>query len=131
QKFVAQANSTMRSFDQTGNGCARGMAITPQLHHADNRMQSGERICRNLRPRSRKFPQQCRFTCIRVTDQSGIRDRSQLQYKISLLALFAIGVLPRRTITRALEMHIAFSSSSASAKHEFLSVSHKIDKWNC
>jgi hypothetical protein len=52
QKFVTQAKSSMRSLDQTGNVCNRGTLIPGQLHDADNRMQSGERICRNLRPGS-------------------------------------------------------------------------------
>src|SRR5262249_52835867 len=73
----------------------------------------------------------CRFTCVRVTDQSNVCNRSQLQLKISLLALFAVGVLPRRAITRTLETHIALSSFSSATKHEFLSVAHKIDKWSC
>jgi hypothetical protein len=50
---------------------------------------------------------------------------------MSLLALFAVGVLPRRAIARTLEMHIAFSSFSAVTKHEFLPVAHNIDEWNC
>src|SRR5438094_10652239 len=43
-----------------------------------------------------------------------------------MLALFTVGVLARRAITRALEMHIALASFSSVAKQKFLSVPGEI-----
>src|SRR5438105_11886939 len=39
-----------------------------------------------------------------------------------MIAFFTVGVLPRRAIARALEMHIALPTFSSVAKHKFLSV---------
>src|SRR5205823_7878694 len=48
---------------------------------------------------------------------------------MSLLAFFALRVLARCTIARALEVHIALPSRPAAAKDEFLTVMRKIDNW--
>src|SRR5205809_4659087 len=48
---------------------------------------------------------------------------------MSLLAFFALRVLARCTIARALEVHIALSSRPAATKDEFLTVMRKIDNW--
>src|SRR5437868_15509110 len=43
-----------------------------------------------------------------------------------MIAFFTVGVLPRRAIARALEMHIALPTFSSVAKHKFLSVPGEI-----
>src|SRR5438128_11818087 len=48
---------------------------------------------------------------------------------MSLLAFFALRVLTRCTIARALEVHIALPSRPAATKDEFLTVMRKIDNW--
>src|SRR5207248_3579132 len=46
-----------------------------------------------------------------------------------LLAFFALCILARRPIARALEVNIALPSPAAATKDEFLTVVRKIDKW--
>src|SRR5207249_10660313 len=48
---------------------------------------------------------------------------------MSLLAFFALRVLTRCTIARALEVHIALPSRPAATKDEFLTVMRKVDNW--
>src|SRR6266436_8484200 len=89
-------------------------------------MQRRERIGRNLRSRSGNFPQQRRFTSIWITNESRVRNRSQLEKEISLLAFFTLCVLTRRAVARALEMHITFTACSAPTKYKFFAVADKI-----
>src|SRR5260370_38506703 len=91
-------------------------------------MARRERICRNLRSRSGDFPQQRRFTSIWITNEPCVRNRSQLEKEISLLAFFTLGVLARRAVARTLEMDIAFTPCSARTKYKFFAVADKIDK---
>ena len=83
----------MRSFDQSRNIRNRRAPIIRELHHADHRMQSREGIRRDLRMRRRDSPEQSRFSRVRITDQSGVRDRAQLEQESSFFAFFAFGVL--------------------------------------
>src|SRR5437773_7980383 len=48
---------------------------------------------------------------------------------MSLLAFFALRVLARCTIARALEVYIALPFRPAATKDEFLTVMSKIDNW--
>src|SRR5436305_14472363 len=48
---------------------------------------------------------------------------------MSLLAFFALRVLARCTIARALEVHIALPSRPAATKDEFLTVMREVDNW--
>src|SRR6266478_9833401 len=70
QEFVAQPNPPVCSFDQTRDIRNGRPPVTWHFHYTDDRMQRRERICCDLRPRSRDFPQKCRFACIRITNES-------------------------------------------------------------
>ena len=75
EKPVAEPCAFMRALDQPGNVGEHELAAL-RIHDAELRMQRRERICRDLRPRSGDFPQQCRFACIRITNESCVRNRS-------------------------------------------------------
>ena len=120
QKSVPEPKISMRAFDQTRNIRHRRAAIIREIHHADHRVQSRERIRRDLRMGRGNSPQQRRFPGIRVTDQSGIGDRPQLENEGPLLAFFALCVLARRAIPRALEMDVSFPALASVTKNKFL-----------
>src|SRR5437899_6125014 len=130
QKLVAQAEPPVRSFNQTGNICNARTPVAWKFNHADDRMQRGKRIRRDLRARSRDFAQWCRFARVRITNEPCIGDRSQLEQKISLLTFFPFGVFARRAIAGTLEMHVTLTPCSALAKHKVLSIAGKIDNGN-
>jgi len=76
-------------------------------------MQRREGISGDFRPGCGNLSEQSRFSSIRVTDQSGVGDRAQLQQEMPLLPFFAFGVFARRAITRALEMNVTFAAGAA------------------
>src|SRR4051812_48749910 len=90
-------------------------------------MQRRKWIRRDLRTCCRDVPQQRGFTSVGITDQARIGHRSQLEQKMSLLALLAFGVLARRAITRTFEMNISLPALPALTKNEFLPFTLKID----
>ena len=127
QKIVSEPKIAMRTLNQTRNVRDRRAAITRKLNHADDRMQRRERIGRDFRTRRRDFSQQRRFSRIRITDESSIGNRAQLEQKMSLLAFLAFGVFARRAIARAFEMNIPLPARAAATKHKLLTVARKIN----
>ena len=98
-----------------------------ELNDADNRMQRREWISGDFGPRRGDFSEQRRFAGIWITNESRIRDRAELQQKMTGLAFCAFGVFARRAIARTLEMDISFSARAPFAKNEVLFVAGKID----
>src|SRR6266516_6360675 len=125
---MAEPESVMRAFNQTGNVGDCRPAITGEFDHANNRMQRSKRIRCDLGPRRRNSTEQRRFACVRVTNQCSIRHRAQLQEEMLLLAFFALGVLTRRAIPRTLKMYVALPARAAMTQNEFLAIPRKIDK---
>src|SRR5207245_6022097 len=82
QKIVSEPKIAMRTLNQTRNVRDRRAAITRKLNHTDDRMQRRERIGRDFRTRRRDFSQQRRFSRIRITDESSIGNRAQLEQKM-------------------------------------------------
>src|SRR5205823_7311220 len=109
KKLVTQSNAFVSAFDQARNVRDRYPPILGELNNSDYRMQSCKRIRRNFWPGGGNCAKQRRFSGIRITDQPGIGDRSQLEQKISGLAFIAFGVLPSSAIARTFEMNIALA----------------------
>src|SRR6266403_216211 len=132
QEFVPEAETTVRAFDQARDVGDRRPAITGKFHDADNRMQRGKRIRRNLGARRRNFSEQCRFPRVWITDEAGVRDRAQLEQEMALLAFSTFSVLTRRAIPRALEMHVSFAARATATKNKLLFFPRKIhDEVDC
>ena len=87
EKIVAEPDVSMRAFDQSRNIRDRRAPIAVEFHHADHRMQRREWIRRDLRVRRGNLSEQSRFPGIRITDQSRVGDRAQLEHEMSLSRL--------------------------------------------
>src|SRR5215472_11986604 len=119
EEAVAKARAFMRALDQPGNVGQHELAAVG-IHHAELRMQRGEGIVRDLRPRRADLAEQGRFAGIGQPDETGIGDQFQPQPDPALLAgLARIGVA-RRAVGRGLEMRIAEAAVAAFGEHELL-----------
>src|SRR6266481_348347 len=99
---MAESKAVMRAFTQTRDVRNRRMPVIRKFDHADDWMQCRERICCRFRVCRRNFSQKRRFARVWITNQAGIRDCSQFEKEMPLLAFFAFGVLAWRAPTRAL-----------------------------
>src|SRR5260370_29929195 len=124
---MAESEPVMRAFNQTGDVRNRRTPVIRKFHHADDWMQCCERICCYFRLCRRNFPQKRGFARVWITNQAGIRDGSQFEKEMPLIAFFAFGVLAWRAITRALEMHVAFPARATATKDKLLLIPYKID----
>src|SRR6266550_2257678 len=127
QKFVPEAETTVRAFDQARDVCDRRPAITGKFHDTDNRMQRSKRIRCHLGACRRNFSEQCRFARVWITDEAGVRDRAQFEQEMALFAFLPFSVLTRGAIARALEMHVSFASRATPTKNKLLILVCKID----
>ena len=109
----------MRAFDQAGNvGQHEFAAVDP--HHAELRMQRGERIVGDLRLGGADRGEEGRLAGIRQADEAGVGDQLQPQPDPALLARLAgIGVA-RRAVGRGLEMRVAEAAIAALGEHDAL-----------
>src|SRR5260370_34715749 len=124
---MAESELVMCAFNQARDVRNRRTPVIRKFHHADDWMQCRERIGCRFRLCRRNFPQKRGFARVWITNQSGIRNGSQLEKEMPLLAFLAFGVLARRAITRTLEMHVAFPARATAPKHKLLPVPYKID----
>ena len=116
----------MRAFDQTRHVADREPVPVVIFDNADLRVQRGERIRRDFRPRLGNGREQRGFARIRITDQPDFGHDAQFEKKIALLARLA-----RLRETRCLargrrKIPVAQSAAPALAKHELLSVFREI-----
>ena len=119
EEAVAEAGALMRALDQAGNIGQHEFAAVG-IHDAELRMQRGEGIVGDLRPRRADLGEEGRLAGIGQADEAGIRDQFQPQPDPALLAgLAGIGVA-RRAVGRRFEMRIAEAAIAALGEHEFL-----------
>ena len=103
----AEPSSLMRALDQPGDIRQHELLGGRQPHHAQLRMQRGERIVRDLRPRRRNRRQERGFAGIRQPDQPDIGDQFQAQPNRAFLARPALVGPPRCPVGRGLVVRIA------------------------
>jgi len=83
-------------------------------------MQRGEWIVRDLRARVGDRGDQRGLACVRHAEQADIGEHFQLELELLLFAGVAGCLLPRRTIDRALEAHVAEATIAALGDHHHL-----------
>ena len=106
----------MRAFDQTGHIGDHERLLVRLLahrHHAQIRLERGERVVRNLGLGSRNPRNQRRLSGIRIPDQPHIGQQFQFQPVESLLALPPQFVLARCLVGAGGKVLIAASPTSA------------------
>src|SRR4051794_21142438 len=109
----------MGAFDQPRNIGNRSAAIFPNVHYPDDRMKRGKRVRRDLGSCRGNLGEQRRLAGVGITDEPGIGNRAQFEPEVSTLTVFAVTVLDRRAVTRALEMHIALAALAALGQEKF------------
>ena len=96
------------------------------LDDADLRMQRGERIRRDFRPRLGNGREQRGFARVRIADQPDFGHDAQLEKKIAFLARLARLRETRRLARGRRKVPVAQPAATAFAKHELLSVFSEI-----
>ena len=112
EEAVAEAGALMRALDQARNIRQHEFAAIG-IHHAELRMQRGERIVGDLRFRGADGREEGRLAGIGQADQAGVGDQFQPQPDPALLAdLAGIGVA-RRAVGGGFEMRVAEAAIAA------------------
>ena len=123
QELRAQPGSCVRALDQARNvGDHKADFILRIAHrnHAKIRLQSGERIVGDLRPRRRDARDQRGLTHVRISDQADIRQQLQFKPVVVFFAGASILVLARRLMHRSGKARIAASTAAAAGNHHAL-----------
>src|SRR6185369_16780472 len=98
QKAIAQTRARVRAFNQSRYiGNDEGVKVS-QVHDAEMRFQSRERIISNLWARCRNGRDKRRLAGIWKTHQAHIRKQLQLELKVQLFSTAAALVIARSTI---------------------------------
>ena len=103
QEPDAEPRAFRRALDEPGNVGHHEAAMLADAHHAEIRVQRGERIIRDFRPRRRHRADERRLAGIRQPEQTHVRDHLQLELERALLARQARPELARRAIGARLE----------------------------
>src|SRR5438477_5546949 len=91
-------------------------------------MQGGKWIRRDPGSGSGDLLDQCRFPGVGITDERCVCDRTQLEKKMTALALAAFGIFARRAIARAFEMDITFPARATFAEQKLLILTGEISE---
>src|SRR5262245_2489096 len=119
EEAVAEARAFVRAFDQTRNIGEHELALVDR-DHAELRMQRGERIVGDLRPRRAHGGKEGRLAGIREPDDAGVSDQLQAQPDRALLARLARIGVARRAVGRGLEVRVAEAAVAAFGEHRAL-----------
>ena len=79
KKLQAETRALVSTFDQAGQVRHDEGGVFGELHHAEHRLEGGERIVRNLRPRRAGGGEERRFAGVGQADQADIGDQPQLE----------------------------------------------------
>ena len=116
KEAVAETDAFMRAFDQARNVGEHELARVG-AHHAELRVERGERIIGDLRLCRRHGGEERRLAGVRQPDETGVGDELEAQPDPALLALLpGIGVA-RRAIGRGLEVRVAEAAIAATRQH--------------
>ena len=121
QEADAQPDAFVRAFDQARHiGDHKRAAIARRRvgiggNDAQVRLERGERIRGDLRPRRGDARNQRRFSCVRETDQADIGEQLQFEPQMALFAGPPVFVFARRLMPRPHEMRIAVAAPAAPA----------------
>ncbi len=115
QEGVPEAGAGRRTLDEPGDVGDRGAAVlrVPEVHHPEVRLQRGERVRRDLRPRRGQRCQEGRLPGVRQPDEADVGDQPQLQAQPALLARLALLGVLRRAMRGRREVDVAEPAASA------------------
>ena len=116
----------MRAFNQTRHVANREPVQVGIFDDADLRVQRGERIRRDFRPRLGNGREQRGLARVRIADQPDFGHDAQFEKKIAFLARLARLRETRRLARRGGKIPVAQAAASAFAKHELLAVFSEI-----
>ena len=119
EKPVAEARALMRAGDQPGDVGEHEFAAVDR-DDAELRMQRGEGIVGDLRPRRAHRGKEGRLAGIGQADEPGIGDQLEAQPDGALLAGQAGIGMARRAVGRGLEVKIAEAAIAALGQHHAL-----------
>ena len=119
---MAEADVLVRAFDQTRHVANREPVEVGIFHNADLRVQRGERIRRDLRPRLGNGREQRGLARVRITDQPDLGHDAQFEKIIAFPARFARLRETRRLARRGGKIAVAQTAAPALAQHELLPV---------
>src|SRR5690606_34267194 len=113
QEQVAQASTFGSAFDQAWNIGNHKAVCFGRTHHAQVRVQGGERVVRNARLGVGNTGDQRGFSGIGHTQQTDISQHLQLQTQLAMLAFLAIGKLTRGTVHTGFEVQVTQATGAA------------------
>jgi hypothetical protein len=111
----AEPGPLVRAGDQAGDVGQHEIHL-PRAHHAEVRVQRGERVIRDLRPGGGDGSEERRLARVGQPDQPGVGDQLQPKPDRQLLARLAGVGVPRRLVRRALEVRIAEAAVAAAGE---------------
>ena len=128
QERVPEAGAGAGALDQAGHvgdGRAPEVGVDPALarevHHAQVRLERGERVVGDLGRRRGERREQRRLPGVRQPDEPDVGDEPQLQPDPALLARLALLGVARRLVRRRREVDVAEAASAAARGHDGLS----------
>ena len=125
EEAVAEADAFMRALDQAGQVGEHEFALI-DAHHAELRMQRGERVVGDLRLGRADRGEERGLAGIGQADQAGIGDQLQAQADGALLAgLAGIGAA-RRLVGRGFEISVAEAAIAALHQRDALADAREI-----
>src|ERR1041384_2801633 len=103
----------MSAFDQSRYvGDDEGTKVA-EINHTQMRLQSRERIIRDLRARCRHGRNERRLARVRKTHQTNISEQLQLELQVQLLSLASGLAIARSTVGRGREVRVSKSAPPA------------------
>ena len=111
EKLIAETNSLVRAFEQSGNVDDNERFVIGDAHDAQLWFQRRERILRDFRPRRRHDREQCRLSGIGNADDTAIRQQPQLETERETFPGFAVFGKARRLPHTGREVLIAESAA--------------------
>ena len=117
QELVAEAGAFGRAFDQAGNVGDHEALLGRDAHHAEVRVQRGERIVGDLRPRGRdRARSACDLPALGMPSRPTSASTRSSSLSFALLARPAGRELARRAVGAGLEVQVAEAAVAALAR---------------
>src|SRR6185312_5277044 len=126
EELDAEPRTFRRTFDQSGNVGDHEALIGADAHHAQMRLQRGERIVRNPRRGGGHRAYKSGFSRIRKTEHADIGQHLELQAQLAHLAWRARHGLARRAIRRTLEYRVAGAALAAHGNFQALAMLRQV-----
>ena len=121
QELVAEAGALGGALDQPGD-VGEHEARLADAHHAERRIEGGERVVGDLRARARHRADEARLAGVRQAEQADVGEHAQLEREPAALARLAAGELARRAVDARLEVHVAEAALAAAREQRALAV---------